>query len=203
MKDAAYWTDIEPGKIFEAELLMKRRPAPQRGEYPRCVSVLGIECRGAAHARAREKVKSSESVDAGHRVPATNHKSGTTEKKTFFSKWVQNENGYKRSRLTNTPERNCTGTSSLLEWINKGRCTFANRGIVCFMLPHEILSTRQYMLAGLKKVRDTERSEHTAIHPVVPFPCPPHLLTTLEPIRVLKISVPQKRPIFVLQKPHF
>ena len=68
-------------------------------------------------------------------------------------------------------------------------------GIVCFLLIHEILSSRQYMLAGLKKVRDTECSEHTAIRPVVPFLCPPHLLTTLEPIRVLKISVPQKRPL--------
>jgi len=28
----------------------------------------------------------------------------------------------------------------------------------------------QYMLAGLQKVTDTERSEHTAIHPAVPSP---------------------------------
>jgi len=56
----------------------------------------------------------------------------------------------------------------------------------------------------LNKVIDTERSEHTAVRPVVPLflsPCPPHLFTTLEPIRVLKISVPQKRLIFVLQNP--
>jgi len=52
-------------------------------------------------------------------------------------------------------------------------------GIVCFLLTHEILSTRQYMLAGLKNVRDTERSEHAAIRPVAPFPYPPHLLKTL------------------------
>ena len=31
---------------------------------------------------------------------------------------------------------------------------------------------RQYMYAGLKKVRDTERSEHTVIHPAVPSPLP-------------------------------
>jgi len=45
-------------------------------------------------------------------------------------------------------------------------------GIVCFLLTHEILSSRQYMRAGLKKVRDTERSEHTAIHPAIPSPVP-------------------------------
>jgi len=47
-------------------------------------------------------------------------------------------------------------------------------GIVCFLLTLEIQSTRQYMLAGLYKVRDrgTQRSEHTAICPVVPFPMP-------------------------------
>ena len=51
----------------------------------------------------------------------------------------------------------------------------------CTKVWPEILSTRQYMLAGLKKVvRDTERSEHTAICPTVPFQCPPHLLTTRE-----------------------
>jgi len=49
-------------------------------------------------------------------------------------------------------------------------------GILCFLLTHEILSTRQYMLAGLKKVRDTDRRELTA----VPSPVPTHLLTTLE-----------------------
>jgi len=55
-------------------------------------------------------------------------------------------------------------------------------GIVCFLLTHEILSTRQNMLAGLKEVRDTERSEHTTICPVGSqvFPYPPHLLTTLD-----------------------
>jgi len=41
-------------------------------------------------------------------------------------------------------------------------------GIVCFLLTHEILSTGQYMVAGLKKVRDNERSEHTAMYPVFP-----------------------------------
>jgi len=48
-------------------------------------------------------------------------------------------------------------------------------GIECFLLTHEILSTRQCMLAGLKKVKDIERSEHTAIRPAVPslVPIPP------------------------------
>jgi len=45
-------------------------------------------------------------------------------------------------------------------------------GIVCFLLTHEIPSSRRYMRAGLKKVRDTERSEHTAIRPAVPSPVP-------------------------------
>jgi len=47
-------------------------------------------------------------------------------------------------------------------------------GIVCSLLTHEILDTRQYVLAGLKKVRDTKprRSEHTDIRPVVPHAFP-------------------------------
>jgi len=71
--------------------------------------------------------------------------------------------------------------------------------------PSGIGCTRQYVLAGLKKIKDTERSEHTAICPVVPLPVstPPHLLPNFETIRVLKISVPQKRPIFVLPKLRF
>jgi len=42
------------------------------------------------------------------------------------------------------------------------------------MLPADTrnVHTRQYMLAGFKKVRDTERSEHTAIRPSVPSPVP-------------------------------
>jgi len=50
-------------------------------------------------------------------------------------------------------------------------------GWYCILpVTHEILSSRQYILSGLKKVRDTECSEHTAIRPAVPSLCPPHLL---------------------------
>jgi len=39
-------------------------------------------------------------------------------------------------------------------------------GIVCLLLTHELLSIKQNTLAGLKKARDTERSEHTqAVYP--------------------------------------
>jgi len=61
-----------------------------------------------------------------------------------------------------------------------------------------------HMLAGLETVRDTERSKHTAIRPAVPFPLPhPTFAETWKPIRVLRISVPQMRSIFVLPKPRF
>ena len=56
-------------------------------------------------------------------------------------------------------------------------------GNVCFLLTHKILSTIHYMLTGLKKLRDTERSEHTAICPAVPSLWPPHLLRHLYKIQ--------------------
>jgi len=55
-------------------------------------------------------------------------------------------------------------------------------GTVCFLRTHEILSTRKYMLAGLQKGRDTERSEHTTIRPAVSYPVPTPPSPTLEPI---------------------
>jgi len=59
------------------------------------------------------------------------------------------------------------------------------------------------MLAGLEKVKDTEHSEHTAIRPAVPSPRPPSATLQLGNQSVLKISVPQQRPILVLQNPRF
>ena len=38
--------------------------------------------------------------------------------------------------------------------------TWISGGVVCFRLTHETLSTRQYILARLKKVRDTEHRAH-------------------------------------------
>ena len=58
-------------------------------------------------------------------------------------------------------------------------------GIVCFLLTHEILSTRQNML---------ERSEHTAYPPrlsSLPRVPPSRSHNTWKSIRVLKISVVQ------------
>ena len=56
-------------------------------------------------------------------------------------------------------------------------------GIVCSLLTHETLSTRLYILADFSKVKDIERSEHTAIRPAVPCPV---LLCFIDP-RVRKI----------------
>ena len=81
-------------------------------------------------------------------------------------------------------------------------------GIVCFLLNDQKLSSRhtwvQHMLAGLKKVRASERSEHTATRPGVAssMPTPPDH-DTGQPIQVWKISVPQKSTIWVLQTPRF
>ena len=75
-------------------------------------------------------------------------------------------------------------------------------GIVCFLLTHEILSTRQYMVAGLEKGRDTERSKHTAIQPAVPSPCPPHLLWHSKANQFWR-STFRKETYFVLQKSRF
>ena len=73
--------------------------------------------------------------------------------------------------------------------------------IVFFLLTHEILSTRQYMLAGLKNVKDTECSEHTALRPAVSSPVPtPPSHDIWKPILVLKIQSSKLGLAFAKQK---
>jgi len=69
---------------------------------------------------------------------------------------------------------------TLLAFPNKAAIIAGLGGILCFLLTHEILNTRQDMLAGFKKARHTEHSKQTAL-PVPPLfpPCPTFSYTTI------------------------